>query len=139
MQQQIETREFKRSSVYVNLLFGIALLFGFVGSRFLIKAELITAVMWFIASGLLLLNYFLSKRFPYIRITKDTIIFPAIARRQKAVRWDTIQKFSHVSNKKIELMLSNDETVKIYLSLIDKKDRENLIQILESGIEEKNN
>ncbi len=140
MEQQIKPREFKRSTLFVKELVVGALLFGFAGFWYLIMGKSTTAVIWFIGSVMLLLNYFWSKRTPYIQITEEEIMLsPYLARRPKIVKWDTIQRVNHISKKKAELILADDKKVKIYLSYIDKKDRENVMQILKSGIEEKNN
>lgn len=133
----IEPREFNRSSFATNSILFNAILFGLGGVLWLIQAESITAWLWFAISVLSLLNYFGSKKTPYFRITKEAIIFPApIGRWQRIVKWEAIKEINQTSKRKIELILTNGKKIKIYLSYVDKKERENLIQILKTGIED---
>jgi hypothetical protein len=134
----IELREFKRNDILVILLLVNAFLFGLVGFLNLIHGKSGIGFVWFMASSLWFLNFFWSKRTPYIRMTKDDIIlFPAMARRPKIVKWDSVQKFNQISKKKVGLLLLDGGEVEISLLSIDKKDRENLIQTFKHAIQDK--
>ena len=136
----IEPREFKRKAAFVNMIIVTAILCGFASVLFLIAAKWIIAFIWFIGFILWVLNYFWSKKTAFIRITGDEIaLYPGMFHRLKTHKWDTIQNFNHISNKKIELILASNEKIKISLSNIDKKDQESFIQILESIVGGKDN
>lgn len=132
----IESREFKRSRILVNLLIVNALLSGLVGLLCLIGRTPIVGFLWFMASALWFINFLWSRRTPYIRITNDGImLFPAMARSPRVIKWDTVQKIDCTGKKKLIMQLTTGKKVRISLYSINGKERESLIRVLQRDIE----
>ncbi len=131
----IESSEFNRSSFYLARLLVSGFLFGIAGAGFLIKGETIIGILWLVGSIVWFSNYFWSRKTPYIQITNDDIkLFYGRRSRPRILKFDIIQGLNVINNKKFELILSNGQRVKMSLSCIEKNNRDNLIQILNSMI-----
>lgn len=70
-------------------------------------------------------------RTPYIRIKEGEImIFPVLAYNPKVIKFTTIQR-ADFKKDRIELLLSNNETVRITLSSVrEGEDREDLVRVM---------
>jgi len=67
------------------------------------------------------------KRTPYIRITNKRIIFFRTLGKIEKVKRDTVQKIS-IQKHKIDVVVTVGRDFRIWLFLVDKRDREALIQ-----------
>ncbi|OHA13644.1 MAG: hypothetical protein A2909_03180 [Candidatus Tagabacteria bacterium RIFCSPLOWO2_01_FULL_39_11] len=131
-----EPREFERNKIFVNSMFVVALLSGLVGVVHIIRTGLIFGVLWLTIGFIWFLNFSWSRITPIVRVTKDEVmIFLAMGRSPKIIKFDSIQQINQSNKRKIEILLSNGKKIKIRLSYINKKDRDDLLRILRQTIE----
>ena len=142
---EIEPMEFKRprysnaSNLMGAVLFPLcSILFLCIFFSNLAGRSYLAISFMFCAGSLMgLLGFLWGRATPYIRITRDEImVFGALARGPKFVKWSSVQKIKQKRNE-VELLVSDDSKVKIRLWFVNREDRERLVSALQKIFEEK--
>ena len=161
-QKREETREFEQNRLYVVSLLICSIGIGlcsivnvFLGlvSMFILKMQIygllhvIVSSFTFSTSMFILLHSLWQRAFPYIRASKDEItIIQTIIKRPLFIIWDSIQAVNYTKRKKfrflepygrLELALSNNTVAKIYMHMVNKNDREELMSLFKERLEDK--
>ncbi|KYK31900.1 MAG: hypothetical protein HXS48_03920 [Theionarchaea archaeon] len=131
-----DLKDFRRNLMTTHLSSVLLLSYAvFAVYAYLLEMRMLSGLIFFILPVFSVLNYFWSKRIPYLRITNDEImIFKTMGRKPKVVRRDTIRKINIQTwpdlPYKADLLLSNNKKVEIEFSSIVEEDRKDLIQAL---------
>lgn len=125
------TNTYPRNRVLTTLMMVNTLLFALCGIINVTQGKALLSLIWFCGAILVYLNFLWSKKTPFIQFNEDGIIlFPAMARPERKLDWDTIASLQAVSAKKVFLVLKSGERVKITLFSINKEDRVPLLRRL---------
>ena len=94
-----------------------------------------------VSSGILFPSVYWLWRYPYLKITNDEIIINrGILCRFKNIQWNSVETMRVIRSYwilggvRIDLLLRNGKKVKIYLTLLSKKDKVCLTQQVEKVI-----
>jgi len=141
----IELREFRVRGFYIYGNLAVGVFYTLLGLHCLFFKHALVVGFIFSAGGLsLLFSFFWRKAYPYVKIGNDgIIIFYGPTIKPKCVRWHSVKEIKFAATKifglvddggRIELLLSNNKTVKVILNLIAKKERQNLLRALRHGM-----
>ncbi len=91
--------------------------------------QILPGFFWIILSGSLLYLAVWSKRTPYVRTTDDEITIFRGRMSKEVIKWGNIQHIDFKDNQ-VDLICSSDKRVTIFLNNVHKRDKKDLIQIL---------
>jgi len=129
-----EQRNFRRDYYPFTAFLVLGIMYGIMG--FLsINTGLLTGYFWLILSATWFLLSFWSWKIPYICIRDDTLILiEGMGRKPKIVSLDTLEKLAYVPRidnpSKVDLIFSDKKSVRIDVSTVHRKEREDLIPLL---------
>lgn len=127
--------EFRRNPVFLGLLLAVAFLSGIYGLRHVSLENSVAAVGCFAISALWLVEFFLVRRTPSVRVTRDEIIvFPALAGRPRRIPWSRVEKVEQRNERTVQLLFGGKRAANISLSLVDRSNRFLLVETLRHSV-----
>ena len=134
---KIESREFKINSLLVKAWFGLSIMAILVAILYIIRNEPLGGA-WLGVAALWILNAGWRNRTPLVILKEDNITVNIVMlRKPKIVKWQEIKQIERLK-RKILLRLANGKKIKILFSLINKAEREDLVEILQQAAAEFN-